>query len=129
MTRDIDQFFQQYLLEGEKLLWTGKPESKCPFVAIDIFLIPISILLGGIAAFGGLYGIIALINSIAQLISNPSLILPYIIFFIFCALFFAGGIQLIIGKQADQPTGLLIPYLSSTVSFITTSLHRDKYCC
>ena len=43
--------FNNELLEGEKILWSGKPEEGILFKKADIFLIPFSLLWGGFTIF------------------------------------------------------------------------------
>ena len=42
---------QRYLLDGERLLWTGQPDPRRLFSAGDLFLIPFSLMWGGFALF------------------------------------------------------------------------------
>lgn len=42
-----EEKFQSELLDDEKLIWIGKPDTKATFSKGDVFLIPFSILWGG----------------------------------------------------------------------------------
>jgi hypothetical protein len=42
---------QQYLRPGERLLWSGRPDPAILFTSADAFLIPLSMMWGGFAAF------------------------------------------------------------------------------
>ena len=58
----MSQFFQEfqgYLLKDENILWTGQPEPSVIFNKGDIYMIPISLFLGG---FVILWGINAMLN-------------------------------------------------------------------
>ncbi len=48
----MDDVITEELLEGEKIIWKGKPNSKVLFTSSDIFLVPFSLLWGGFAIFG-----------------------------------------------------------------------------
>ncbi len=43
---------RSYLLAGEKVLWSGKPQQGLRFAPIDAFLVPFSLFWGGMALFG-----------------------------------------------------------------------------
>ena len=44
---------RSYLLAGEKVLWSGKPQQGLRFAPIDIFLVPFSFIWAGMAIFIG----------------------------------------------------------------------------
>jgi hypothetical protein len=46
-----EEKFAGELQEGEKILWTGKPEAAVVFTAGDFFLVPFSLMWGGFAIF------------------------------------------------------------------------------
>ena len=48
---DIERAIDPYLLEGEGLVWTGRPKIGVVFHMADIFLIPFSMVWGGFACF------------------------------------------------------------------------------
>ena len=43
---------RSYLMAGEKILWSGKPQQGLRFAPIDAFLVPFSLFWGGMALFG-----------------------------------------------------------------------------
>lgn len=48
---DIERAIAPYLLDGEELLWTGRPKGGLILRRADIFLIPFSMVWGGFACF------------------------------------------------------------------------------
>lgn len=48
---DTQQVFQEQLLKGEDILWSGQPDPNVTFTTMDIFLIPFSLFWGGFAIF------------------------------------------------------------------------------
>lgn len=98
MKTDIAQLFHQHVLEGENLLWTGKPESKCPFTALDIFLIPISLVFGGIPIIALSFLISTAIYSYLHSSSDQFSLYVYIIFSIFLIPFVLYSLYFIIGR-------------------------------
>jgi hypothetical protein len=48
---DEQAALQPYLLAGEKILWTGRPDRSRMFASGDAFLIPFSLMWGGFALF------------------------------------------------------------------------------
>ena len=48
---DVHALLRPYLLDGERLLWTGRPETGIKFRRQDVLLIPFSLLSGGFALF------------------------------------------------------------------------------
>jgi len=42
---------RSYLLAGEKILWSGKPQQGLRFAPYDLFLVPFSLIWGGMAIF------------------------------------------------------------------------------
>ena len=51
MDFEDQQALQPYLLSGENLLWTGRPQTGFVLTKADIFRIPFSLLWGGFAVF------------------------------------------------------------------------------
>jgi hypothetical protein len=84
--------FQQELMKGEKLRWTGQPDPSAIFTAGDIFLVPFSLVWGGFALVweGGVTGLIELGNKHPQ--NTPPL--PFALFgipFVCIGLYFIFG--------------------------------------
>jgi len=48
---DSEQVLRSELLNGESILWSGKPETSVIFSRSDIFLVPFSLMWGGFALF------------------------------------------------------------------------------
>lgn len=48
---DERQLLAPYLLSGETLVWTGRPDPAKHFSASDVYLVPFSLLWGGFAVF------------------------------------------------------------------------------
>jgi len=48
---DVERRLAPYLLPDETVLWTGRPDPAKHLGAIDIFLVPFSLLWGGFTIF------------------------------------------------------------------------------
>lgn len=81
-TEDLRSKFQRELLQGERLLWTGRP-GRGLLAPVDALLVPFSLLWGGFALFWEL----------GVLRSGAPLIMP-----LFGAFFVAMGLYFIIGR-------------------------------
>jgi hypothetical protein len=44
-----ENVFEQDLLRGERILWSGQPDPSVNFTTVDIFLVPLSLFFGGFA--------------------------------------------------------------------------------
>jgi hypothetical protein len=87
ISSEIADAFRPYLQTGERIVWTGRPAQGIRFSARDIFLIPFSLLWGGIAIavfagsiFGGL--------QTASPEGGTAAILPFVLF---------GGVFAVVG--------------------------------
>jgi hypothetical protein len=47
----MDEIIQRQLLVGERVLWSGRPQTGLLFTPADVFLIPFSLLWGGFALY------------------------------------------------------------------------------
>src|SRR5512134_2579169 len=55
----IRQAFQPYLLKGEEIRWSGQPDRGIIFSPVDIFLVPFSLIWGGMAIFAAVTTVLA----------------------------------------------------------------------
>jgi hypothetical protein len=88
------QVFQQDLMQDEKILWSGQPEPSIDFNRSDIFLIPFSLLWGGVA----LIPIGEFCLSIANGEDGGGSAGHYLIFFLFAIVFSIIGLHFIFGR-------------------------------
>jgi hypothetical protein len=51
LQQDNYQVFRDHLLEDERIVWSGRPDTGMHFTLLDLFIVPFSVLWGGFAIF------------------------------------------------------------------------------
>jgi hypothetical protein len=88
---DVNEVFQEHLLKGENILWSGQPDPKVIFAPADLFIVPFSVLWGGFMIF--------VIYSILSSMTNGNNSEPPDVFFIIIPIIFMIiGLYFIFGR-------------------------------